>query len=162
MNIIWFRQDLRVRDNPALVEAVLAGDILPIYILDDINAKEVKMGAASRVWLHHALVSLDHALNGNLSLYKGDAKAVINQLCQDNNIDAVYWNRCYEPWRIYRDKEIKKTLKESGVVVKSFNASLLWEPWQVLKKDDTPYKVFTPFYRRKCLSSAPPLSLIHI
>jgi deoxyribodipyrimidine photo-lyase len=156
MNIIWFRQDLRVKDNPALVKAAMAGDILPIYILDDINAKEDKMGAASRVWLHHALTSLNRTLEGNLSLYKGDAKTIINQLCEDNNIDAVYWNRCYEPWRISRDKEIKITLQESGVLVKSYNASLLWEPWKVLKKDDTPYKVFTPFYRRKCLSSVPP------
>jgi deoxyribodipyrimidine photo-lyase len=156
MNIIWFRQDLRVKDNPALVEAVTAGDILPIYILDDINANEDKMGGASRVWLHHALTSLNETLKGHLNFYKGDAKTIINQLCEENSIDAVYWNRCYEPWRISRDKEIKKTLQEKGVLIKSYNASLLWEPWQVLKKDSTPYKVFTPFYRRGCLSAIPP------
>lgn len=156
MNIIWFRQDLRVKDNPALIEAVLAGLILPIYILDDINAGANKMGGASRVWLHHALVDLGSSLQGHLNVYKGDAKTVIQQLCADNDVDAVYWNRCYEPWRISRDKAIKHALTEQGIFVKSVNASLLWEPWQVLKKDDTPYKVFTPFYRRGCLSAVEP------
>lgn len=156
MNIIWFRQDLRLKDNPALVAAVMAGDILPIYILDDINASEFKMGAASRVWLHHALVALNLSLEGRLQCYEGDAKIIIQQLCEDNSIDGVYWNRCYEPWRIQRDKEIKQALTEQHIMVKSVNASLLWEPWQVLKKDDTPYKVFTPFYRRGCLSAEEP------
>ena len=62
MNLIWFRQDLRVKDNPALIEAAKQGDILPIYILDDNNAGENKMGAASRVWLHHALHDLNQSL----------------------------------------------------------------------------------------------------
>ncbi len=156
MNIMWFRQDLRVKDNPALVEAAIAGEILPIYILDDSNANEDKMGGASRVWLHYALADLNRSLQGNLSLYKGDAKAILKQLCDNNDITSAYWNRCYEPWRIRRDKDIKQTLSEKGVLVKSSNASLLWEPWQVLKKDGTPYKVFTPFYRRGCLSAEAP------
>jgi deoxyribodipyrimidine photo-lyase len=145
-----------MNDNPALIDAVLAGNILPIYILDDINAGEDKMGAASRVWLHHSLVDLNRSLQGHLSFYQGDAKTVIQQLCDDNNVEAIYWNRCYEPWRINRDKAIKQALTEQGVVVKSVNANLLWEPWQVLKKDGTPYKVFTPFYRRSCLSAVAP------
>jgi len=156
MNIIWFRQDLRIKDNPALIDAVSAGDILPIYILDEFNAGEDKMGAASRVWLHHALVDLNRSLQGHLSVYQGDAKTVIQQLCDDNDVEAIFWNRCYEPWRISRDKAIKQVLTEQGVLVKSVNANLLWEPWQVLKKDGTPYKVFTPFYRRSCLSAVVP------
>ncbi|MCL4123492.1 UNVERIFIED_CONTAM: hypothetical protein GTU68_019613 [Idotea baltica] len=152
MNIVWFRQDLRLKDNPALVEAAKAGDILPVYILDDINAGNDKMGAASRVWLHHALANLNQALQGHLHLFVGDAVAVLQQLCADHVVDAIYWNRAYEPWRISRDKLIKQALTDQGVAVKSMNGSLLWEPWQALKKDGTPYKVFTPFYRRGCLS----------
>jgi deoxyribodipyrimidine photo-lyase len=156
MNIIWFRQDLRVNDNPALVQAVSAGDVLPIYIFDDINAGEDKMGATSRVWLHHALIDLNSSLEGHLTLFEGDAKAVIQQLCDDNHVDAIFLNRCYEPWQITRDKAIKDTLVKRGVSVKSFNGSLLWEPWHTLKKDGTPYKVFTPFYRRGCLGAVSP------
>ena len=55
--IVWFRQDLRLADNPALHETVATGHpILPIYILDDVNAGTWKMGGASRVWLHHSLL----------------------------------------------------------------------------------------------------------
>ena len=156
MNLIWFRQDLRIKDNPALIEAAKQGDILPIYILDDNNAGENILGAASRVWLHHALHDLNQSLDGHLQCYQGQPTTILQQLCQDKAITTVYWNRCYEPWRIDRDKKIKQTLLNQGISVKSFNASLLWEPWQTLKKDNTPYKVFTPFYRRGCLNAIEP------
>jgi deoxyribodipyrimidine photo-lyase len=150
--IHWFRQDLRLSDNPAFLHAVKNGQVLPIYILDDESSKKYKMGAASRWWLHHSLSALNESLNGFLHVYQGHAKDVLQNLVDTHNVTAIYWNRCYEPWRIYRDIEIKNSLESSGVEVKSFNGSLLWEPWHVLKKDDTPYRVFTPFYRRKCLT----------
>jgi deoxyribodipyrimidine photo-lyase len=67
--IVWFRQDLRLGDNPALCEAVQSGTpILPIYILDDENAASWKQGAASRWWLHHSLNALNQSMSGLLSL----------------------------------------------------------------------------------------------
>lgn len=155
MNIVWFRQDLRLADNYALSEAAQAGSILPIYILDDVNAGEHKMGAASRVWLHHALSDLNQQLNGHLQVFTGDAAQIIEQLCQQYSVEAVYWNRCYEPWRIQRDKRIKQTLKSLEIAAHSF-ASLLWEPWAVLKKDATHYQVFTPYFQKGCLMAAAP------
>lgn len=155
--IVWFRQDLRLGDNPALTEAVKSGaKILPVYVLDDDNAGEWKMGGASRAWLHHSLKSLDESLGGKLVLLKGDAFVQIPALAQEVKASAVYWNRCYEPWRIKRDKLIKETLKDLDIDVESFNGSLLWEPWDVLKSDGTPYKVFTPYYRKGCLSKEEP------
>ena len=55
ISIFWFRQDLRISDNPGLTHAVESGNVLPIYILDDVNALDNKMGAASRWWLNHSL-----------------------------------------------------------------------------------------------------------
>ena len=69
--IVWFRQDLRIADNPALWQACESGDIIPVYILDDESAGEWSMGGASRWWLHHALESLDKSLHGKLSIFKG-------------------------------------------------------------------------------------------
>lgn len=155
--IVWFRQDLRLADNPALTEAVKSGaKIVPVYVLDDENAGEWKMGGASRAWLHHSLHSLNESLGGHLVLLKGDAFVQIPALAQHVKASSVYWNRCYEPWRIKRDKLIKETLKDLDIEVESFNGSLLWEPWEVLKDDGTPYKVFTPFYRKGCLSKDEP------
>lgn len=155
--IVWFRQDLRLADNPALRAAYDKGaQIIPIYILDDENAGEWKMGGASRVFLHHALDNLNKALDGQLQIFKGKAEDVIKTLIADTNAQAVYWNRCYEPWRIKRDKDIKTWLDDNNVIGQSHNGSLLWEPWKITKGDGTPYKVFTPYYKRGCLSADEP------
>lgn len=147
INIIWFRQDLRLLDNPALVAAAKNGSVLPIYILDDENSGNWKMGAASRWWLHQSLTELDKALDHKLWVFAGDPKQILPELVQSQNAEGVYWNRCYEPWRTERDERIKSQLEESGTKAINFNGSLLWESWQNLKADGTPYKVFTPFYR---------------
>lgn len=156
MQIIWFRQDLRLSDNPALSSAAGAGDILPIYILDDVNASSHKIGGASRVWLHHALNDLNNSLDGHLKVFSGNPEDVLLQLCDEHDVDGVHWNRCYEPWRIARDKQIKTSLGKIDVAVHSQNGSLLWEPWQALKADQTPYRVFTPYFRRGCANALPP------
>jgi len=151
--IVWFRQDLRLQDNPALIAAHEAGHtILPVYILDDVNSGEWAMGGASRWWLHHSLQSLDQSLNKKLFVRAGDALKELTSLIDEHSVDAVYWNRCYEPWQVARDKTIKQALKDKSLDVKSFNASLLFEPHTTLKDDGTPYKVFTPFYKRGCLA----------
>ena len=153
--IVWFRQDLRLADNPALDAAVKSGaPIVPLYVLDDVNAGAYPMGAASRWWLHHSLDALDKSLDGGLVLLQGDAKIILPQLARDIGATRIYWNRCYEPWRITRDSSLKSTLRSEDISVRSFNGSLLFEPTDVLKADRTPYKVFTPFYRKGCLGSA--------
>lgn len=156
VNIVWFRQDLRVADNPALREAISVGDIVPIYILDDDNAGQWAMGGASRWWLHHSLSELNTQLDGQLQVFSGNPLTLLPELAESWQAEGVYWNRCYEPWRIKRDKQLKQALTEQGCEVQSFNGSLLWEPWQVLKKDGDPYKVFTPYYRNGCLKTTEP------
>lgn len=145
--IHWFRQDLRLKDNPALSEAAKAGRVIPIYILDDKQAGAYALGGASRLWLHHSLNALNKSLEGRLCVFSGDTKKIIARLVSQHGVKAVYWNRCYEPWRIEQDKAIKTHLEKQGVAVHTYNASLLWEPWVVLKEDKTPYKVFTAFYK---------------
>jgi deoxyribodipyrimidine photo-lyase len=146
-NIVWFRQDLRMDDNPALAAACSEGQVIAIYILDDANAGQWKMGGASRTWLHHALSDLNQSLGGMLNIFSGDPQAIFKQL----NPNKIFWNRCYEPWRIDRDTILKEDFQ-----VESYNGSVLWEPWEVLKKDGTPYKVFTPFYQKGCMNSPLP------
>ena len=160
--IFWFRQDLRISDNPGFSAACQRGFIIPIYILDDVNAGIHKLGAASRWWLNSALEDLDESLGGFLRFYVGDAHTLLPKLVQAYNAQGVFWNRCYEPWRINRDTKIKQQLSDSGIEVLTSNGSLLWEPWQVFKKNGDAYRVYTPFYRRGCLSMPPPRSPIPI
>ena len=154
--IFWFRQDLRIVDNPGLSKSLKSDKVLPIYILDDINSNDFAMGAASRWWLHNSLRELNKNLDNKLSLYKGDPLEILESLSSRFNIKGIFWNRCYEPWRIERDKKIKSKFIEKDIIVETFNSALLWEPWEILKSDNTPYKVFTPYYRKGCLMSEAP------
>ncbi len=144
---MWFRQDLRLAENPALAAAADSGPVLPLYILDDANAGDWKMGGASRWWLHHSLCRLNESLDGRLRVLSGDAEAELLGLCESLPIKKVVWNRCYEPWRVRRDVRIERSLLKRGVQFDSFKGSLIWEPGEALKADDSPYGVFTPFYR---------------
>lgn len=155
--ILWFRSDLRLTDNPAFDAALKTGaPILPLYILDDAHAGAWKMGAASRVWLYHSLKSLNQSLDYKMIFAAGSAAEILPELIQKTGARGVYWNRCYEPATIARDKKIKETLAQGGTQTHSFNANLLYEPWEVLKKDGTPYRVFTPFWQKGCAAKGPP------
>ena len=81
--IHWFRQDLRLADNPGLAHAAANGSVLPVYILDDDNAAAHKMGAASRWWLHQSLNALNDALDGRLVVLAGDAAQLLPALARD-------------------------------------------------------------------------------
>ncbi len=155
--LLWFRQDLRLSDNPALNHALENGyAIIPVYILDDENAAEWKIGGAARWWLHQSLSALNSDLREHMVFRKGKADDIIPALIEETGAKAVFWNRCYEPWRIKRDKAIKDGLKSNDIAVETFNGSLLWEPWEVSKDDGTPYRVFTPYYRKGCLKVREP------
>ncbi|MGB0664417.1 MAG: cryptochrome/photolyase family protein [Pontibacterium sp.] len=158
LTIMWFRQDLRLKDNPALHAACEAGQVLPIFIDDDTAPRPI--GGASRWWLHHSLNALNKSLNQQLRVFKGSPLAILKALIAETGAQSVVWNRCYEPWQIARDKEIKAALKAQGVAVNSYQANLLWEPWTLLNKTGTPYKVFTPYYRKGCLQAPAPREVL--
>lgn len=148
--IMWFRQDLRLADNPALTAAAAAGPVLPVYVLDDETSGQWRVGGASRWWLAESLTSLtlDLAKMGlPLLLRRGRADEVIEALAAETGAGAVFWNRCYEPFAIARDRRLKAGLKARDINAESFNGSLLAEPWTIETKSGTPFKVYTPFSR---------------
>ena len=149
--IVWFRQDLRVQDNPALAAAVArGGPVAPVFILDEAGEGRWPMGGASRWWLHHSLCALAASLRergSRLVLARGESGAVLRSLIKATGATAVYWNRRYEPTVIARDKTLKAGLAEAGVEAKSFNAALLFEPHTVQNKAGGPFQVFTPFWK---------------
>lgn len=163
--IFWFRQDLRLADNPGLAAACGEGrPVIPVYVLDDINPGPWKAGGAAQWWLHHGLGHLAHDLKSHgfhpLVFMKGDAEKEILSLVKETGAEQVYWNRLYEPWAIARDTRIKQKLAEAGIDAASFKASLLFEPWEIRNKSGGSYKVFTPF-SRACLENGiqrPPIS----
>ncbi len=161
--IIWFRDDLRLSDNPALTEAAASGaPLVAVYALDDAAMGEWRLGAASHWWLHHSLKGLaaDLAARGvTLILRRGPADVALFALLSEAKARSVYWNRLYEPWAVRRDGEIKARLRAEGVKAQSFNASLLFEPAALRNAQGESYRVFTPFWKacRACPAPDPPL-----
>lgn len=149
--IVWFRRDLRLTDNPALVAArENGGRILPVYIHAPDEEAPWAPGSASRWWLYHSLTALDANLRehgGRLIVRRGPTLSALRQIVAETGANAVHWNRLYEPAAIARDTEIKEALRADGLGAQSYNAALLFEPWTLKTQDGGPYRVFTPFWK---------------
>ena len=150
VTIHWFRQDLRVTDNPSLFHACKSDLIIPVYIFDEASHDSLLQGQASLTWLYKSLFHLNKSLSNNLLILRGNPLDILKTLASKNKVSRVFWNRCYSPREIARDSLIKKELQTQNIDCKTFNGSLLWEPWEVLKDDGTPYRVFTSYYRKGC------------
>ncbi|HUX78374.1 MAG TPA: deoxyribodipyrimidine photo-lyase [Alphaproteobacteria bacterium] len=145
--ILWLRQDLRLADNPAL-QAAANNPFFAVYIWDEQDPWSP--GGASRWWLHKSLNALKLSLRERgvqLIFKRGNPLRILKALTQEIKACGVYWNRCYEPYAINRDKEIKSYLTNAGIPCQSFNGSLLAEPWEIQTKTKGPYQVFTPFWK---------------
>jgi len=149
--LLLFRDDLRLTDNPALIEAVASKKPLILaYIYEEPPAGGRPLGAALQWWLHHSLVSLAQSIKsrgGALHLFKGDSTKIIDQLIAKHAVSTIFWNRRYHPLHVAADAALKAHYESQNLTVKSFNGSLFREPWDVKSKSGTPMKVFTPFWR---------------
>ena len=149
--IVWFRQDLRLGDNPALHAAIKSkAQIIPLFCFNDEESGTWQPGAASRWWLHHSLISLSDELNSlgsRLILRSGSSVNTLLELIKQCNVSAVYCNALYEPAHLNRDRVIHDELQKQGIAFHCFHGNLLIPPDQVKNKSGLPYRVFTPFYR---------------
>ncbi|MET4004203.1 MULTISPECIES: cryptochrome/photolyase family protein [Arthrobacter] len=159
INVVWFRDDLRLADHPAL-SAAMADTHVPtvaVFVLDEESEGIRPLGAGAKWWLHHSLVDLSKdldALNVPLVLLKGPAAPLVTELvsklCTLFGLPAnglsMHWNRRYGGGERSVDTEIKAALRELGCSVSSYSGTLLHEPWVVKTKEERHYKVFTPFY----------------
>lgn len=157
--VVWFRRDLRVVDNPALLAAVRrGGPVICLFVWAPEEEGDWAPGAASRWWLHQSLDRLDASLRrlgSRLILRRGPTREAIEEVVAATQCDAVCWNRVYEPETLRRDAMVKRYLRENGTDAESFNGSLLLEPWEVVTGQGRPYQVFTPFWKA-CTARLPP------
>jgi deoxyribodipyrimidine photo-lyase len=149
--IVWFRQDLRLRDNPALHAAVATGTpVIPVYIWSPEEEGDWAPGAASRWWLHHSLAALDQDLRergSRLILARGRAADVLKKLAANTGATAVHWNRRYEPAAVHCARRVLEELQRGGIRTSQFNGALLADPTSFLNKSGKPYQVYTAFQR---------------
>ena len=162
--LVWFRHDLRLNDNPAFIEACSQHQaVIPLYIYDE---KISILGEAQAWWLHHSLISLSNSLEQmglHLILRKGNPLKILLELVDTVAIQAIYWNRCYDPKSIKRDTNIKSTLQKGSIEVFTFNGSLFNEPWTIRNKSGQFFKVFTPYWKtcRQTLRAKPAAKITH-
>jgi deoxyribodipyrimidine photo-lyase len=157
--VVWFRDDLRVADNPALDAAVRSGrPVVCVYLWDDVSPGLRPPGGAARWWLHHSLTALDHELRtrgAQLVVRRGAAEAELRALTTELDAGALYWNRRYGGAERTVDSAVKAAAREAGIDAQSFGANLLFEPWTIRTGSGTAFSVFTPFWRA-CLSAPTP------
>lgn len=155
--LLWLRRDLRLTDNPALLQALQACErVIPVYLHDPDEAWAP--GAASQWWLHHSLQAALGERGSRLILRRGPALEGLRGLAREAGASHVYWNRLYEPAALARDRAVSKALRADGMTVHSRNAALLFEPWALSRADGGPYRRFTPFWKAcgaRVLSAGP-------
>jgi deoxyribodipyrimidine photo-lyase len=157
--LLWFRHDLRLANNPALLAAVSrGGPVIPVFIWSPQEEGRWQPGAAARWWLHQSLAQLDASLRqlgSRLLIRCGPTLETLRELLDQSGATAVYWNRQYEPALISRDSSVNSALQKDGLIAESFNGSLLFEPWTVRNQKGQPYQVFSAFWKA-CLGQPEP------
>ena len=151
-SIVWFRDDLRLSDHPALHAAATAqAPVVGIYVLDERAPGVRSPGAAARWWLAQSLRALQEDLRqrgASLVLRKGSAPRVIAGLAGEIGAAAVYWNEIAEGPHGKVADQLADALAEIGVAAERFPGDLLAEPSQIRNKENRGLRVFTPFWRR--------------
>jgi deoxyribodipyrimidine photo-lyase len=153
--IVWFRQDLRIADHPALTAAAETGrPIIPLFVLDEQEGGCWSMGGASRWWLEGSLASLDgdlQTIGSRLILRRGKSHDVLKTMLTETGAAGLYFTRHYEPAHRSSEEALASNLEVGKVQCRRFGGALLFEPEAIKTKSGGAYRVFTPF-SKACLA----------
>jgi deoxyribodipyrimidine photo-lyase len=151
--ILWFRRNLRLADNAALIAAAESGQpIIPVYVLDKQDA-----GGAGRWWLHYSLASLDHdlkKLGSDLILRSGQPDQVLGGLAEEAGATSIYYACRYEP-ESRRQEEALHAAVQGRLSVHASGDGLLQHPTRVLTAGGSPYRIFTPYWKEATATGEP-------
>jgi len=157
--IVWFRDDLRLADNPALhAAAATKRPLLCLYIHDESTPGVRFLGGAARWWLHGSLQALDESLTkhgGRLIILRGAGAETLPELASAVGAHCVYWNRRYDESGRTIDAAVTAACGKHAIEVKSFNGRLLNEPWTIKNKSGKPFRVFTAYWRAILAQGSP-------
>jgi deoxyribodipyrimidine photo-lyase len=152
--IVWFRQDLRLADQAAVVAAAAAGPVVAVYVLDDETPGSWAMGGASRWWLHHSLVALAAALANHgvpLVLRRGRAGVVLPQIAAEAGAHTVHALHIHDPFARTQEAEVGKRL-----TLHLHDGATLVPPHAVTTGSGARYKIFTPWWNALQAQLPPP------
>ncbi len=151
-NLVWWRDDLRLTDNPALDAAAKSGrPIVSVYVLDRESPGVRPMGEASSWWLHHSLASLSRSLEhiggGGILILRGPARDVVGKIVSALKVGEVFWNRRYAAAEHAVDEAIVMDLRTADVAVRTFSGILVHEPHEVLPKSGGFFHIYGPYWK---------------
>ncbi len=141
--IIWFRRDLRLADNPALVAAAASGDVTPLFVLDPLFLS--RSGAARLAFLFRNLRALNESIGGVLVVRTGDPVDVVARVASEVSANHIYIGKDFAPYGQRRDAAVGEALAAIGATLVGHGSPYAVDPGTVRKSDGTPYAVFTPF-----------------
>jgi deoxyribodipyrimidine photo-lyase len=152
MNVFWFRRDLRIDDNKGFLEALTSGkEVLPIFIFDQSILDQLEKEDARVSFIHELLDKIDGELQKvgrNLAVFYGNPIEVFEKIVKENQIENLYTNHDYEPYARKRDETISAFLATKNIGFKTFKDQVIFEKSEVVKDDQTPYVVFTPYSKK--------------
>ena len=159
--IVWYRNDLRMDDQPALLFAAAAREpVVPVFCWHPDAAGRWAPGGASRWWLHRSLTSLQHALEkagSRLVVRAADPAGELVAIARATGATAVACNRRFEPWAVAEEERVERACLAAGLTFHRFLCNLMFDPSVIRTGTGVPYKVFTPFWKN-CMGRQPPES----
>ncbi|MCT4645528.1 MAG: DNA photolyase family protein [Carboxylicivirga sp.] len=153
ITIHWFRRDLRLTDNRALNAALMSqSPVLPLFIFDDKILDELPKEDARVTFIHQELERINKQLKekhgSSLLIKKGDPLSIWKDLLEQYTIESVHFNRDYEPYALDRDGDVEELLKANNINVITHQDHVIFEADKILKKDNTPYTIYTPYKKQ--------------
>ena len=160
INIFWFRRDLRLEDNCGLFHALTSDTeinstqvkkVLPIFIFDKEILEKLPNDDARVAFIHQQLEKIHHQLKekgSELSVYHGNPITIFQELTKNYQIHSVFTNHDYESYATQRDQEIQNYLASKNIEFKTYKDQVIFEKSEIVKQDQTPYKVYTPYSKK--------------
>ena len=152
--VFWFRRDLRIDDNAGLYRALKSDcKVLPLFIFDTNILDQLEDKRDARVYfiwkkIHELKYDLEDRYGSSLLIKIGKPLEVFEELLKEYTIAELYTNRDYEPYATERDKAVYELMQEHNIPFKGYKDQVLFDKNEVLKDDDTPYEVFTPYMKK--------------
>jgi len=154
INVFWFRRDLRLEDNTALTIALNSElPLLPVFIFDTNITEELPEDDPRISFIYDTISSIKNELKkkgSSIIICKGDPIKIWKTFILTYDISSVYLNKDYEPYAIQRDRAVEDLLRENQIALLRFKDQVVFEENEILKSDNSPYTIFTP-YKNKWL-----------